>query len=35
MNQLSPVALCCVPKRPVAPQIDRTVTGTAVWPPDM
>ena len=35
MNQLSPVAECCVPNRPVAPLTDRTVTGTDVWPPDM
>src|SRR5580765_3461629 len=31
----SPVAECCVPKRPVAPPIERTVTGTLHWPPDM
>src|SRR2546428_1629576 len=35
MNHDSPVALCCVPKRPVAPEMDRIVTGTAHWPPDM
>src|SRR2546422_11068684 len=35
MNHDSPVALCCVPKRPVAPEMERIVTGTAHWPPDM
>ena len=31
----SPVAECCVPNRPVPPPIERTVTGTEHWPPDM
>ena len=35
MNQLSNVAECCVPNRPVAPPMTRMVTGTLHWPPDM
>ena len=35
MNHDSPVAECWVPKRPVPPPIERTVTGTLHWPPDM
>ncbi len=35
MYQLSPVALCWVPKRPPPPHMTRTVTGTVNWPPDM
>ena len=35
MNQDSPVALCWVPKRPPAPLMTRSVTGTENWPPLM
>src|ERR1044072_3345595 len=35
MYQDSPVAECCVPKPPAEPPIERTVTGTEHWPPDM
>lgn len=34
-NHDSPVAECCVPKRPVPPPIDRIVSGTSHWPPDI
>src|SRR5436190_6210416 len=33
MNHDSPVAECCVPKRPVPPAIERTVSGSSHWPP--
>jgi hypothetical protein len=35
MNQDSPVALCCVPKRPPAPEMTRSVIGTDSRPPLM
>ena len=35
MNHDSPVAECWVPKRPVPPPIERTVTGSEHWPPVM
>jgi len=35
MNQLSPVAECCVPNRPVPPPIARIVTGSDICPPLM